>query len=541
MVRSLRGLLYVMAAATFIGMLVLGGMAIFSARSGVAHLDTVNTQAVAPLTMLQTVERQVKEVRFRIAGVALEQLPTVGSANHLKEMQVSIPAVWANFHALASTQALPEEEKKRLDSMNQSVKTLEALMVKLMTAYQADDMATVKSILEDEWPQVHAKFIKPLELLMPYYQGAAQTAFDQASSSAKRLTGLVSVLFMVVIGLVAGVTWLFQRRFTRQLSAAAKAVKAVSEFDLSQRIEANGHDEISLLLRSLNEMQDHLRDVVAQVREGAANMEQMSDSLAQASESVAGASQQQAESASGMAASMEQLSVSIDQMSEHATQSNQLAKLSGEASRDGRDVTLSAAREMAAIAEGARQSAGIVAELGGLSAEISGIVNVIKDIADQTNLLALNAAIEAARAGEQGRGFAVVADEVRKLAERTSTSTKQISDMISRIQQGTQRAVDAMQADVERANQGEGLAHRAGDSIAEIEHRASDVVSSVNEIQNALLEQSAAARDVAVRVEQIAQMTETNSSSSRRTSQTAGEVSGLAVRLNGLMAGFRLG
>jgi methyl-accepting chemotaxis protein len=241
-----------------------------------------------------------------------------------------------------------------------------------------------------------------------------------------------------------------------------------------------------------------------------------------------------------MAASVEELSVSIDQMSEHATQSNHLAKLSGDASREGRNVTQSAAREMAAIAEGARQSAGIVAELGGLSAEISGIVNVIKDIADQTNLLALNAAIEAARAGEQGRGFAVVADEVRKLAERTSSSTKQISDMISRIQQGTQRAVDAMQADVERANQGEGLAHRAGDSIAQIEQRATEVVDSVNEIQMALAEQSAAARDVAVKVEQIAQMTETNSSASSHTSQTANEVSNLAGRLNGLMAGFRI-
>jgi methyl-accepting chemotaxis protein len=195
---------------------------------------------------------------------------------------------------------------------------------------------------------------------------------------------------------------------------------------------------------------------------------------------------------------------------------------------------------MAAIADGARQSASIVSDLGGLSAEISGIVKVIKEIADQTNLLALNAAIEAARAGEQGRGFAVVADEVRKLAERTSSSTQQIGDMISRIQSGTQRAVQAMESGVARANQGEELARRAGESIDQIELRTSEVVRAVHEIQLALSEQSAAAKDVAVRVEQIAQMTETNSNASSQTSNNANQVSGLAGHLNELMAGFRV-
>ena len=540
MLHTLRGLLYLMAGVTLLAMFALGGMAIYSARSGADSLSEVNTQAVAPLMLLQNVERKVKEVRFRMAGVALEQLPTVGSANHLKEVQASLPAEWASFHALASVQALPEEQKAALEKMNKGVQSLQEVMNKLLAAYQGDDLATVKSLLEDEWPAVHGSFIKPMEQFMPYYQGAAQSNFDVASSAATRLTGMVAGLFAIVLVLVGGVTWLFQRRFGTQLAAAQRAVNAVAKFDLTDRIECNSRDEIGVLLKALCDMQDHLRDVVVQVRDGASSLENMSGELASASNDVASASHSQAESASGMAASMEELSVSIDQMREHATDSNVLAERSGEASRAGRDVTRSAAQEMAAIAEGARQSASIVSELGSLSSEISGIVNVIKEIADQTNLLALNAAIEAARAGEQGRGFAVVADEVRKLAERTAASTQQISGMITRIQSGTQRAVEAMEADVNRANQGEELARQAGDAIDQIEQRATEVVRSVNEIQIALSEQSAAAKDVAVRVERIAQMTETSSSASQQTSLNAAQVSTLAGRLNQLMAGFRV-
>jgi len=536
----LRGLLILMAGVTLSGMLVLGGLAVYASRDTTTQLNQVNEQSVAPLIHLQTVERHVKEVRFRIAGVALEQLPTVGSANHLKEMMRTIPATWAAFESSSAGQAFPEKEAANLNKIRSGMKELEALMARLLTAYEGDDMATIKAILEDDWPGVHGQVVKPLEQFVPYYESVAGAAFEAARQQAKHLLMLVLVVLVVTLGVVGGVNMYLQRLFQRQLRAAQGAVQAVASFNLAEPIVAQGKDEISDLLRGLAAMQSSLREVVAQVRAGAVSLERMSGALAGASADVANASHQQAEYASGMAASMEELSVSIDQMREHATTSSDLAVRSGEASRQGRDVTLSAAQEMAAIAEGARQSAGIVAELGGLSTEISGIVNVIREIADQTNLLALNAAIEAARAGEQGRGFAVVADEVRKLAERTASSTQQIGDMISRIQSGTRRAVEAMEADVQRASQGEELAHRAGASIDEIEQRASAVVSAVGDIQRALSEQSQAARDVAVRVEQIAQKTETNSQASTRTSEHAGEVSSLAMRLNSLVAGFRV-
>jgi methyl-accepting chemotaxis protein len=540
MIHTLRGMLILLATVSLLSLLALGGIAIQAARSGADMLSEVHQQAVVPLTVLQSVERRLKEVRFRIAGVALEQLPTVGSANHLKETQVELPKEWAGFRGMAEKQSLPEAEKALLDKITQGMQGLDALMARLLTAYQSDDLDTVKSILEDDWPLVHGNVIKPMELFMPYYQHGVEAAFETANQTTRRMIWIVIGLFGVVFVLVGASIWVLQRRLSSQLLAARGTVEAVASFDLTRAIEISGRDEISELLKSLAVMQDRLRDVVSQVRDGAVSLEQMSGELAGASNEVAGASNRQAESASGMAASMEQLSVSIDQVHEHATLSHDLAARSGEASREGREVTQGAASEMQAIAEGARQSSSIVAELGGLSSEISSIVNVIKEIADQTNLLALNAAIEAARAGEQGRGFAVVADEVRKLAERTSMSTKQIGEMIQRIQAGTQRAMQAMAKDVERANQGEELARRAGESIGQIEQRATEVVQSVNEIHQALREQSAAARDVAARVEQIAQMTETNASASRQTSQNAGQVSGLAGRLNELVAGFRV-
>ena len=544
---TIRTWLFGLAAFTLICAAALGGAAIYSAREGAAQVERVQAGAVLPLTLLQSVERRIKEIRFRIAGVALGQLsnagaalPTVGTHNHLKEMRAAIPDEWQRFLAVAGPDQLGAEDRERLDKAKAGLLMMNSVFDKLARAYQNDDIAGVRGLLEDEWPGVHSGVIKPIEGLMLHYQTNAERIFEETRERAEKLTWTVVGMLALVLLVVLLVIGLFARRLLRRIDGARAAVDAVARFDFTRPIQTSGRDEIAALQGGLAQMQDQLRPVIGEVRGGAESLSQMAEELAVASRQVADASVSQAESASTMAASMEQLSVSIEQVSEHATQSHDLAERSGTASREGVEIINGAAGEMASIAQGVRQSAATITELDRLSAEISSIVGVINGIAEQTNLLALNAAIEAARAGEQGRGFAVVAEEVRHLAERTASSTRQIADMIGRVQAGSRKAVEAMEADVTRAIRGEELAREAGKAITVIQERAGAVVEAVRVIQSALTEQSVAARDVASRVEGIAQMADTNSSTSRRTNATAQQVSELAARMRGVVARFQL-
>jgi methyl-accepting chemotaxis protein len=237
---------------------------------------------------------------------------------------------------------------------------------------------------------------------------------------------------------------------------------------------------------------------------------------------------------------MEELSVSINQVSEHANDAYTISQKSSMQAAEGGQIIHKAATEMENIAMSVNEVAGRIRGLEEYSKQISGIANAIREIADQTNLLALNAAIEAARAGEQGRGFAVVADEVRKLAERTATATMEISGMISKIQDGTVAAVKEMEISVIRVNEGVGLAHEAGDSVSSIREAAEQAAHDVNDISHAIHEQSTTARDIAQRIEKIAQGTEENTIASMETAKSAKQMSDLSTRLDELASRFKI-
>ena len=372
-------------------------------------------------------------------------------------------------------------------------------------------------------------------------EAAAKEA--EAAAAVGRETvaaGILAAVFLVLGILVS--LWIL-RDVMRQLGGdpaeATRIVRGIARGDLSTTVTTAPGDDASLLA-AMKVMQEGLRQVIAQIQSSAERLGAAAESLAATARQVADSSSQQSDSASSIAASVEQMTVSINMVSESARSANSLAdkarRLSGEGDRHVQDTV----GQMNTIAESVASSTDVVRQLGEQSQRISGIVSVIREIADQTNLLALNAAIEAARAGEQGRGFAVVADEVRKLAEKTASSTQEISAMIGEIQSGTEMAVKQMEAGASQVGKGVTVAGATGTAIQDIDAENARVVAAVDEISTALREQAVASNQISQGVERIAQMTEENSAAVVSVAGSANDLLMLAATLKASVDNFRL-
>lgn len=324
------------------------------------------------------------------------------------------------------------------------------------------------------------------------------------------------------------------------LRESIDAAESIAAGDLTRPLPVASKDEMGELNASLSVMRNNLHELIASVREGITSINQHSEDVSDSAHVSSKVNEMQSEAASGMAAAMEELSVSIDQVSDHASNAHRVSQLSSTQASEGGRIIRGATAEMENIATAVGNVSQTIRGMEAYSGQISSIVKVIREIADQTNLLALNAAIEAARAGEQGRGFAVVADEVRKLAERTSNSTKEITGMVAKIQEDTKQAVQEIHVGVQRVGDGVGLAKQAGHSIGGINDAAQHATRSADEITLAIREQSLAARDIAQRIEVIAHGTEQNSLASIKTANSAKQMSELSRQLDNLALRFKI-
>lgn len=372
--------------------------------------------------------------------------------------------------------------------------------------------------------------------------GAIQVAVPESDYFAG-LNRIMLILAGIAIVLIAGVTFFvlsFIKKVMNPLVNMVDTANKLADGDLSFSISVDRHDEIGQLLGAMSNMVERWRHVVNEVKSASDNIASAGLQLTASAEQMSHGSSEQAGRASQVAAATEEMSQTVVDI---ARNTSSIAASSAETlklARDGESIVHRSVTEVKEIAQTVDESASFVRSLGERSKHIGEIVNVINDIADQTNLLALNAAIEAARAGEQGRGFAVVADEVRKLAERTAQATSEISNMIKANTNEVFRAVDSMENASSKVNAGVELSSQAGGALEVIVNKVDELQIMVQQIASATEEMSATAEEVSKDIEHIALVSKESSSSSEQTTQAALELSSLSKNLQKTVGEFRL-
>lgn len=361
---------------------------------------------------------------------------------------------------------------------------------------------------------------------------------DESIAKTKTVL-LVALLFSVIV--IGGFVIYLVKSITSRLSKLQDVIVRVEETgDLTLQVQADGKDEVSLTASSFDRMVRRIGALIFETRESANAIAAAAQVMAQTGAQVESSSDAQSSAASTVAAAVEETSVSVSETASHAASADEMAK----SARQDITATLSAARGTAQDIEGLvsiiDSASSDIARLADRSRQIDGIVKTIKEIADQTNLLALNAAIEAARAGEQGRGFAVVADEVRKLAENTAKSTSEISGLVSSIQTEVDAAVSRMESANLHAETTRDQVLAATVAIDAASNNTGLVSEAVKSISDAIREQDVAVQQVALQIEQIAQMTEANTASAQAAAVTSRKLEELAQGLRSSVDRFKV-
>ena len=360
-------------------------------------------------------------------------------------------------------------------------------------------------------------------------------AWRVSASRAAAIALTCLVVLLVSSGLLA------RSIFSRIANITARMKDmAEGEGDLTQRIEVSLQDELGNLAKWFNDfmikMQATMSRVAATTTQLASASEKISASTAEQS---AGAKVQNDQTIQ-VATAMEEMSATVSQISENSVKASDAARKASATAGDGSRTVDQALASMREIAQSVGDTAAKVEALGARSEQIGRVVGVIDAIAEQTNLLALNAAIEAARAGEQGRGFAVVADEVKKLAQRTARATKEVAEMIHSIQSETRNTVDAMQLGTRQVEAGVLTTTKAGESLQQIMQSAERVGDMITQIAAAATEQSAATQQVNSSLDQIAKVARETAHGSGETATACQDLSKMAQELKALLAGFKL-
>ncbi len=531
--------MHAMTALTFVGLLALCLAALFQLKQTMIEdrMAKIRNLVEYAHTQLAFYDDQAKAGK-----ISLEEAQTLAKDSLRKARYDDKEYFWINdFHPRTIMHPIKPEldGKDQTDNRDPNGKQLYVEFVKVVKAQGAGYVDYLWSRPGMTEPVPKLSYVKGFEpwgwiIGTGIYVDDVDAAFRQSALTLGGVSFALLIALVVTGGLIRGS---IVSQLGGEPASAVAIMQRVASGDLTT---SASHAAKGSLLGALNEMVAALRTLISEVNSGAKAVEQNAEQIRHASGEVAIAAEHQADSTSAMAAAIEELTVSSNHISDSARDTEDDSRNAKLLAGEGTQRVDLATVAIQKIATTVTDASGRIHALEERAKQVSSIATVIKDIAGQTNLLALNAAIEAARAGEQGRGFAVVADEVRKLAERTSLATTEIEQMIVGIQADTIGAVEAMNAALPEVDHGVRLAGQASESLRSIEAGSERTLARIGDVASATREQSAASTSIAQRVEEIAQMVEETTVTIRGTADSAAQLEKIAHDLSEQIGRFRV-
>ncbi|MFS2161368.1 methyl-accepting chemotaxis protein [Pseudomonas sp. Pseusp122] len=460
--------------------------------------------------------------------------------------QKTLDAMTARFQQMGIAQAIYEklitgdEEKATYNEFLQLLSQYRQFEDR-MRGYSRDNKLDelgkmLNTELQQNSDQMNVLLSKLVEINGKQSDAANNRAADQYSSAFN----MVVALLIVATVLTLLFAWLLTNSITRPISQALAAAETIAEGNLTHVVKVDGTDEAGRLLAAMHKMQEKLRDTLQRISGSATQLASAAEELNAVTDEGARGLARQNDEIEQAATAVNEMTSAVEEVARNAISTSDASKNATSSAGDGRDLVQETVSAIERMSSDVQATADLVGNLAEESRDIGKVLDVIRGLADQTNLLALNAAIEAARAGEAGRGFAVVADEVRALAHRTQQSTSEIERMIGSIQGGTEKAVGSMRNSTERAASTLSIAKGAGLALDTINTAIVEINERNLVIASAAEEQAQVAREVDRNLVNIRDLSAQSSDGATQTSAASGELTRLAVDLNGLVSRFRL-
>ncbi|WP_440480426.1 methyl-accepting chemotaxis protein [Pseudomonas putida] len=525
---------------TLLGVLVLvmGLISLYETRRMDSATDEIRVTWMPAIIALNEVSTYLGRARAMTLRSVIEEDPAVRQTtlSRIGEINTSLEAGIKTYESTI----IEKDDRALFDNFVSLSQRYHGLQKSIRDAAANGDIAEARRLVNGPLAEYADSMMKALGTLMQYNSDGADKASQRSSDAYEEAFTLIVLSLVVIILALVAIAVLLTRSIVVPLAAAVSVAERVATGDLTQEIRIVGRDEPALLLRALSRMQESLRDTIRKIAASSDQLASASEELHTVTEDTSRGLHQQSAEIDQAATAVNQMTAAVEEVANNAVSTADASKGADQTTRDGRDQVNQALSSIQQLVEDVTGTSSEIEQLATSANEISRVLDVIGSIAGQTNLLALNAAIEAARAGEAGRGFAVVADEVRALAHRTQQSTAEIEQMIGGIQTGTERAVGSMHSSQGRASSTLEIAEAAGQALELI----AEAIAAINQrnlvIASASEEQAQVAREVDRNLVNIRDLAMQTSAGANQTSAAAQDLSRLAVELNGMVAQFKV-